>query len=63
MGEESQWVELMDDYYDEQEDELVLFFNETSLIYDTADLDQDGHNDSISLALDVESFEIMFQLI
>ena len=56
MGEESQWVELMDDYYEEQEDELVLFFNETSLIYDTADLDQDGHNDSISLALDVESF-------
>ena len=29
------WVELMDDYYEEQEDELVLFFNETSLIYDT----------------------------
>ena len=57
MGEESQWVELMDDYYEEQEDELVLFFNETSLIYDTADLDQDGHNDSISLALDVESFD------
>ena len=56
MGEESQWVELMDDYYEEQEDELVLFFNETSLIYDTADLDQDGYNDSISLALDVESF-------
>jgi|GEM_PF-1768312 len=56
MGEESQWVELMDDYYEEQEDELILFFNETSLIYDTADLDQDGHNDSISLALDVESF-------
>ena len=25
MAEESQWVELMDDYYDEQEDELVLF--------------------------------------
>ena len=56
MAEESQWVELMDDYYGEKEDELVLFFNETSLIYDTADLDQDGHNDSISLALDVESF-------
>ena len=56
MADESQWVELMDDYYEEQEDELVLFFNETSLIYDTADLDQDGHNDSISLALDVESF-------
>ena len=35
MAEESQWVELMDDYYEEQEDELVLFFNETSLIYDT----------------------------
>ena len=42
MGEESQWVELMDDYYDEQEDELVLFFNETSLIYDTADLTKMG---------------------
>ena len=56
LDEESLWVDLMDDYYEEQEDELVLFFNETSLIYDTADLDQDGHNDSISLALDVESF-------
>tara|TARA_X000001036_G_scaffold404740_1_gene412223 strand:- start:40 stop:1161 length:1122 start_codon:yes stop_codon:yes gene_type:complete len=56
MSEDSQWGELMEDYYDEQEDELILFFNETSLIYDTADLDQDGHNDSISLALDVESF-------
>ena len=45
----------MDDYYDEQEDELVLFFNESSLIYDTADFDQDGFNDSISLALEIES--------
>ena len=56
MSEESQWVELMEDYYEDQEDDLVLFFNEDSLIYDTADLDQDGHNDSITLALDVESF-------
>ena len=56
MSEESQWVELMEDYYDDQEDDLVLFFNEDSLIYDTADLDLDGHNDSITLALDVESF-------
>ena len=55
MSEDSQWGELMEDYYDEQEDEQVLFFNETSLIYDTADLDQDGHNDSITLALEVES--------
>ncbi len=57
MSEESQWVELMEDYYEDQEDDLVLFFNEDSLIYDTADLDQDGHNDSITLALDVESFD------
>ena len=57
MSEDSQWGELMEDYYDEQEDDQVLFFNETSLIYDTADLDQDGHNDSITLALDVESLE------
>ena len=55
LDEESQWVDLMDDYYEELEDELVLFFNETSLIYDTADLDQDGHNDSITLALEIES--------
>ena len=54
---DSHWGELMEDYYDEQEDDLVLFFNEDSLIYDTADLDQDGHNDSITLALDVESFD------
>ena len=57
MNEDSQWSELMEDYYDEQEDDQVLFFNENSLIYDTADLDQDGHNDSITLALDVESLE------
>ena len=55
MSENSQWGELMEDYYDEQEEEQVLFFNEDSLIYDTDDLDQDGHNDSISLALEVES--------
>ena len=55
MSETSQWGELMEDYYDEQEEEQVLFFNEDSLIYDTDDLDQDGHNDSISLALEVES--------
>ena len=60
MTEESQWVELMEDYYEDQEDDLVLFFNEDSLIYDTADLDQDGHNDSITLALDVEYFSDNF---
>ena len=58
MGEESQWVELMEDYYDEQEEDLVLFFNEDSLIYDVADLDEDEHNDSITLALEIESSAI-----
>ncbi|MDG1545040.1 MAG: clostripain-related cysteine peptidase [Candidatus Poseidoniia archaeon] len=55
VSEDSGWGELMDDYYAEQEEEQVLFFNESSLIYDTDDLDQDGRNDSISLALEIES--------
>ena len=55
MSENNQWSELMEDYYDEQEDDLVLFFNESSLIYDTDDFDEDGFNDSISLALEIES--------
>jgi len=55
MSENTQWGELMEDYYEEQEDDLVLFFNESSLIYDTDDFDEDGFNDSISLALEIES--------
>ena len=55
MSENNQWGELMEDYYDEQEHDLVLFFNESSLIYDTDDFDEDGFNDSISLALEIES--------
>ena len=55
MSENNQWGELMEDFYDEQEDDLVLFFNESSLIYDTDDFDEDGFNDSISLALEIES--------
>ncbi|MEC8447158.1 MAG: clostripain-related cysteine peptidase [Candidatus Thermoplasmatota archaeon] len=55
MSENNQWGELMEDYYDEQEDDLVLFFNESSLIYNTDDFDGDGFNDSISLALEIES--------
>ena len=60
MNEDSQWSELMEDYYDEQEEEQVLFFNEDSLIYDTDDLDQDGNNDSITLALDVIKSNSLF---
>jgi hypothetical protein len=53
--EESGWSEVMEDYYDYLEDEQVLFFMNESLIYDTADFDDDGTNDSISLALEIES--------
>ena len=53
--EESGWSEVMEDYYDYLEGEQVLFFLNESLIYDTADFDDDGSNDSISLALEIES--------
>ena len=53
--EESGWSEVMNNYYDYQDEEQVLFFINDSLIYDTDDLDGDGNNDSISLALEIES--------
>ena len=53
--EDSGWSEVMEDYYDYLEEEQVLFFMNESLIYDTADFDDDGTNDSISLALEIES--------
>ena len=55
VTEESEWDELMEDFYDFQETEQILFFNASSLIYDTADLDYDGKNDSMTIALDIES--------
>ena len=48
MSENTQWGELMEDYYEEQEDDLVLFFNESSLIYDTDDFDEDGVGDPMA---------------
>ena len=52
---ESGWSEVMDDYYDYQDEEQVLFFINDSLVYDTDDFDEDGNNDSISLAFEIES--------
>ena len=45
----------MEDYYEYLESEQILFFLNDSLIYDTADFDEDGSNDSISLAFEIES--------
>ena len=55
--DESGWDDVWEEYYDSVDDDFVLYFSEGSLIYDTADLDGDGMNDSMSLALDIESYQ------
>ncbi|UCE75038.1 MAG: hypothetical protein JSV56_04865, partial [Methanomassiliicoccales archaeon] len=57
FDDETEWDELLEDYYSEITVDQVIYFVEESLIYDTHDLDFDGWDDTISIGFEIESLE------
>lgn len=57
FDDETEWDELLDDYYTETTIEQVIYFVEESLVYATDDLDGDFWDDTIYIAFEIESLE------